>query len=363
MRVCVIGSGVVGSSVAFRLSEHDDVDVTVIDARTPGTGTTAVSFAWVNANSKRPRPYFELNYAGMREYDRLTGELGGAEWLYGGGCLSTRDHLADIEGLIPELTDWGYAAESLTAREVNDRLEPELDFGDPELPIAYFPGEFCVDAPRLTNALVSAAAARGARFQFGIPVTAIDVTGSSVTVRMADGGAVSADAVVNAAGPDAPKVGALFGDPVPMASTWGMTALVDAPGHPLGRVVHTGAVDVRPEGRDRLRLHYTPIDERLGADDADRTELAADLHRRLRELVPGLGPSHVAAAHVGVRPIPADELSSVGATPGADRCYEAVTHSGVTLGPLFGRLLADEIVHGKVDPLLSPFRPDRFPGR
>ena len=40
---------------------------------------------------------------------------------------------------------------------------------------------------------------------------------------------------------------------------------------------------------------------------------------------------------------------------------EAVTHSGITLGPLVGRLLAREMLTGEVDPLIAPFRPDRFP--
>jgi glycine/D-amino acid oxidase-like deaminating enzyme len=38
-----------------------------------------------------------------------------------------------------------------------------------------------------------------------------------------------------------------------------------------------------------------------------------------------------------------------------------VTHSGVTLGPLIGRLLAREILTSEVDPLIAPFRADRFP--
>jgi len=36
------------------------------------------------------------------------------------------------------------------------------------------------------------------------------------------------------------------------------------------------------------------------------------------------------------------------------------THSGVTLGPLLGRLIADEIVRGTPSAMLGPFRPDRF---
>jgi glycine/D-amino acid oxidase-like deaminating enzyme len=61
-----------------------------------------------------------------------------------------------------------------------------------------------------------------------------------------------------------------------------------------------------------------------------------------------------------MRPVPADGHSCVGALPEIPSYYEAVTHSGVTLGPLVGRLLAREILTGEVDPLIAPFRPDRF---
>jgi glycine/D-amino acid oxidase-like deaminating enzyme len=40
--------------------------------------------------------------------------------------------------------------------------------------------------------------------------------------------------------------------------------------------------------------------------------------------------------------------------------YEAVTHSGVTLAAIIGRLLATEITRGAVSPFLRPYRPDRF---
>jgi len=40
--------------------------------------------------------------------------------------------------------------------------------------------------------------------------------------------------------------------------------------------------------------------------------------------------------------------------------HVAFTHSGVTLGLIAGELVADEIVKGMTQPLLNPFRPDRF---
>ena len=70
--------------------------------------------------------------------------------------------------------------------------------------------------------------------------------------------------------------------------------------------------------------------------------------------------AEVSEVRLGVRPVPEDGVSCVGAVSGIPGYYEAVTHSGVTLGPLIGRLLAREILTGEVDPMLAPFRPDRF---
>ncbi len=77
-------------------------------------------------------------------------------------------------------------------------------------------------------------------------------------------------------------------------------------------------------------------------------------------MVPALAAARPIAALVGVRPIPADGLPCVGAVPGIPGYFEAVTHSGVTLAPLIARSLADEMLGEPGNPLLAPFRPDRF---
>jgi glycine/D-amino acid oxidase-like deaminating enzyme len=61
--------------------------------------------------------------------------------------------------------------------------------------------------------------------------------------------------------------------------------------------------------------------------------------------------------------MPADGYPSVGAVAELPGYYEAVTHSGVTLGPLIGRLLAELILADRIDPLLEPYSPNRFPPR
>ncbi|HEX6446282.1 MAG TPA: FAD-dependent oxidoreductase [Streptosporangiales bacterium] len=360
MRVCVLGAGIVGASVAYELAGRD-AEVVLVDGAGPGGGATAVSFAWVNANAKRPREYFELNHAGMREYARLADELPETGWLHRGGRLATAGHIPDLDAHVRRLVSWGYAASLLDARTVTAEVEPSVDLGDPDTPVAWFAEEFCVDAVALTRLLAEQCAARGVLAHFGANADALSRDAGTFTVRLSDGTFLTADAVVNATGVASTGVGDLVGVPMPLTSPPGMTVLVHAPERSLRNVVHTTDVELRPEGRDLVRLHDTTLDDLL--PHADRDELAGVMLDRAMRVLPALASARVVSTHVGLRPIPADGVSAVGAVPSVPGYHVAVTHSGVTLGPLLGRLLAAEIVDGEVDPLLRPFRPDRFTAR
>ena len=113
MKVAVIGVGIVGSSVAYRLSEGG-AEVVLIDGAKPGSGTTSTSFAWINANNKLPRDYFELNVAGMGEHERLRNEIGG-DWLHSTGNLiwAVDEEQENLEKRVERLRSWSYAAEML----------------------------------------------------------------------------------------------------------------------------------------------------------------------------------------------------------------------------------------------------------
>ena len=90
MKAIVIGAGIVGSSVTYRLSEAG-VDVTVLEAGRIAGGTSGTSFAWINSNNKPPRAYHDLNVAGMSAHRRIKEEFGGkAPWLHETGNLEWR---------------------------------------------------------------------------------------------------------------------------------------------------------------------------------------------------------------------------------------------------------------------------------
>ncbi len=187
-RIVVIGAGVAGSALAFRLAQTGQA-VTLIDRAEPGWGTTGSSFAWTNANTKTPEDYFALNVAGMQAWRDLRDELGNAPWLGEGGNLVwvTGDDASELEARVARLRSWGYPAEWLSradaaALEPNLRLEHEVEQA------AYFPAESWVDGPAFARAMAAAASTHGATIRFACEVTAIERDGGRVSgVRLADG--------------------------------------------------------------------------------------------------------------------------------------------------------------------------------
>jgi glycine/D-amino acid oxidase-like deaminating enzyme len=362
--VIVIGSGIVGVSVADRLSQAG-LGVTIVDRGHPGPGTTGNSFAWINANEKTPRDYFELNFAGLKEHYRLDEEVGGAPWLHRGGNLDwTGDptRYDELRRRVERLDCWGYNAKWLSAAEVNRDLEPNLRFSGPTMRVAWFPDEAWLDGPLYVKSILARAQERGAQLVSRQEVTAICPGDPGVTVSLADGTELRADAVVNAAGPSADEIARLVGRELPLAPTRGLLVRVTGDQPLLRRLVHAADVNLRPDGDNQILLHHDSVDPLIG----DRSDVpindpnCRELWKRARRVLPAIAGGKITETRVGVRPYPRDGVSCIGAVTGIPGYYEAVTHSGITLAPLIGRLLATEILTGEVDPLLPPFRPDRF---
>ena len=74
--------------------------------------------------------------------------------------------------------------------------------------------------------------------------------------------------------------------------------------------------------------------------------------------VPQIPP--LADAIVGIRALTADLLPAVGWASDTAGIYVVVTHSGITLAPVLGELIAAEVIDGTDEHLLRPFRPTRF---
>jgi len=81
---------------------------------------------------------------------------------------------------------------------------------------------------------------------------------------------------------------------------------------------------------------------------------------KIGQFLPGAQGVQLDRLTLGFRPMPTDEFPVMGALPGLRDLHVAVTHSGVTLAPIIGRLTAEEVLNASPAEMFAPYRPERF---
>ena len=367
IRVAVVGAGIVGAALADRLTRGGAV-VTVIDSGPPGGGTTGSSFAWLNANQKLPRHYFDLSVRAMADWARLAGEFGTPDWYSPTGHLTwaeTAPEQAALADRVARLRDWGYPVAELTARQAAD-LEPALTV--PAGPIAYFPSEGFRHGGRAAEALLDRARSAGARIVRAGGAAVLEPGAAGVgAVRLPGGERVEADVYVCCAGwhsagllePLDVTVPIVAGD-APASTAACVVACV--PGHtPVRRVVHTPRVNLRPAYGGGLHLEAGDVNDLVDVHtpQADLDRCGRELRDRAARVVAAV-PDGEPRSRLCVRPLPADGHPVAGLLPTLPNTFLVVTHSGITLAALLARLVARELLHGHPGADLAAYRPTRF---
>ncbi len=371
-RVTVVGAGIVGTAIAFRLAARG-ADVTVIDAGDPGRGASEVSFAWINARDKNPWAYHDLNRRSLDMWDRFARELGEDVGLTWGGELrwtATQAGAADLIARVRLLQSWGYPIILLDEAGVR-QLEPDLRAG-PVTAASFSTADGHVDTGRVIAACLDRVESGGGVVRSQTQVTGFRLTPTKpegearITVVETTAGSFPCDAVVLSVGPDSTEVAALAGVELPLHHTFGATIVTDPVG-PLFRqaaVVQT-ASDAQPQvsfrqfGDGRVMIHGgDSATERASAGQSDAE--VQQLFAAAANIVPALADTRIGAVRRGRRPIPQDGKPILGFTRAVPNLYVAAMHSGVTLAPLVSEMAAHEILDDVEIELLTPYRLRRF---
>jgi glycine/D-amino acid oxidase-like deaminating enzyme len=360
--VAVIGLGIVGASAAYAAA-WAGARVLALDAATPGGGTSGTSFAWLNSVRKEPDVYHRLNAAGMTAHRELSRELGGDAGYHDGGSLEwaeAEDEDRELRERVHRLAGRGYPAEWIS-RERAAAMEPGLAIADRVQEVAFYSADAWLDAPRLIGRLLAAAAARGAEVRERTAVT-LRARGDRLATLAGDGGAIAVESILICVGPATQAFLEPLGVALPVGKVPGLLAVTSRPAQALRRVIHAPGVHLRPDASGGLLLGAEDLDAvAAGADSpAALATPAAQLLERAAYVFPAARGLKLVDARVGVRPMPGDRHTIAGRIPRFTNGWMIATHSGVTLGPLLGRLMSDEIVRGKPSPALAPFRPERF---
>jgi sarcosine oxidase subunit beta len=388
--VVIIGSGIVGSSVAYHLVEQGCTNVLVIEREAhQGKGSTGKSMGGVRAQFSTPVNIQMSRYSidFFSRFDEVVGhpaDYRAHGYLF---CATSERHLDYLKANRERQISLGVKNVELVSREEIGEFVPQLRFDD------IIGGTFCptdgfVDPHSVMMGFMLNARTRGARLWLDTTVTAIEVDGSAGTLP-ADGrsatpsrshmvhritgvnttrGHVSTPIVINAAGPWAAEVARMAGTDLPVEPLRRQlvpTEPFDGLPQRFPMVIDmSSGFHFRREGKGILLAWNDPEETAGYKTDFDPTFVEKILtHAAYR--VPALAEAEVnpRRAWAGLYEMTPDHHAIIGSAPNIEGLYFANGFSGhgVMHSPASGRITADLVLHGNSDLIdASQLSVDRF---
>jgi glycine oxidase len=363
-QVIVVGGGVIGLAVAWRLAQRG-AQVVVLERDQPGHGTSRVAagmIAPISEATAREETLLRLGVASARAYPDFVAELRevtGSDpgYLRCGTLIAARDR-DEAEALEHEVElrlSLDLTVDRLLPTEAR-RLEPALA---PTLRAALAVGDdHAIDPRMLTAALLAACHRAGVEVRSGAEVCELDLPG----VRLANGERLSAESVVLAAGVWSTRIPGLPPDAeIPLRPVKGQILWLHDPAGPglMSRALRFPGAYLVPRGDGRYVLGAT-VEER-GFDTTVTAGAMFELLRDAVELVPGVTELVIDEALAGLRPGTPDNAPVIGAgaVPGLFWATGHYRH-GVLLAPITAELIASEVLDGASSALAGPFSAGRF---
>lgn len=372
LKVVVIGAGIIGASIAYRLSRRNHISVDVLESGKPGSGASGHSFAWLNSFRKEPEAYHHFNRLSMDVWHRYAEELGTDVGLHCRGMLrweNTDEGAKLLSQRVKQLQDRGYPCRLISIEEMR-QLEPGISPGSVSA-VSLSEIDGTVEPLKVIGACLQWARERGAALRTQTPVTGLRLgkNGSKsqcVEAVNTPDGEIQCDILVVASGIATTVHAAMAGVHVPQEYSPGVVIRTDPRPQLLQNVsvLHTPASE-KEESEIHLRqaADGTVIMGEGSQESVHRDysqEHANALLQRAINCLPALAGARAIPVPLGHRPMPIDGLPILGFVPAVPNLYIAVMHSGVTLAPLVSELAALEIVDGARVETLAPYRPERF---
>lgn len=362
--IVIAGAGIIGASIAYHLTQLG-AKVTVLDAYGPASHSTRGTFAWVNASwAKQPRDYHRLNQEGVSGWGALSEALnipltskGSLEW------FSSVERQTKLAAQIAEQAAWGEKAEMIEASALLG-LEAEVDFQGADS-AALSGNDVALNPVLATEKLLAFVERQGGMIDY--PNRALSFENGMVET---ESGPIKADHLVIATGADNTAPQALAGLSIPQRSTPGLIAVTKPMPKLIDHIIVAPGVHIhqRSDGRivmgDQDGAPDTHTD-RLRSRPNDFPEMSfAEMHgemilERAIDFIPALSDAEIEDVYIGWRPLPLDGHPVLGTVPNKANTSIAISHSGVTLAPVIGQLMAQMIVSGKEPTIFENYRPDR----
>ena len=366
--VVVIGGGLIGTSISWRLRQAGlDVGVIVGERSAAASGVAAGMLAPVTETTFTEQRLLDLNLASLSRYADFVAELEMASDLPTGlrrtpnlSVAYDADDAARLATFADFLARVGHPAERLTSRE-SRRHEPLLA---PTIRSGLLvEGDWSCDNRLLWRALIKAAHRMGVRELPGFVHRVTSSNGVVTGVELADGSRIGAGWVVVANGAWAGQIDGL--PDVPVRPVKGQIIRLDpgrlpGPSLTIRAYVRGAEIYLVPrESGSEVVLGATV--EELGFDHRVTAGAVYELLRDGRTVMPMSAEYALAETSVGWRPGTPDNAPILGRCD-MEGLVLATGHyrNGVLLTPITADVISTLIISDELASVAAPFTLDRF---
>lgn len=374
----IIGGGLIGTSIAFRLGATMK-KVILLEEKEIGGQTSGSCDKAVFLQSKQPGYPIQLAKASREIYEHLEEELGYPfEFKQSGGMIviESEAHLPFMKDFVERQAAAGIEVELLDRKET---LKKQPALSGHITGATYSKEDAEVNPLLLTQAFAHGARKTGVDIRPDTKALHIEQEKGKVTGVTTEKGRIATNLVIHAAGPFANELMDPLGVQLPIKPRRGVILITEK----STPIVHgsmlcsqyimskhlTDANAAAPPYGIGLSLGQTESGnlliggsrEFVGFEPHVQTDVITEIAKHAIRIVPELKKRRLIRTMTGFRPYTGDGLPIIDHVPHLDGLILAVGHEGdgIALAPITGQLVAN-LVEEKKDPLLEPLGLQRF---
>jgi len=381
--VAVVGGGVIGASIAYRLAKEGR-QVALCERGDLAAGATGACDQAVFLQSKNPGLHLKLALDSSALFAGLREELGAdIDYSQDGGMITIENEL-EMEVMTSFVERQRQNGLDVTILSPRDAAARQGGLSRRLLGATYSPQDGHVNPFKLTLAFARAARRLGAQIVLDAEVTGFKRAGEKITGVTTTRGDIDAGLVVLAAGAWTPLLAEKLGLTLPIKPRRGQIVITEpvAP-YIRGNILSAQyiAAKYHPEllaaSQDRgvrlgvgLSLTQTAKGDLLigasrefaGYDLDNSRDTIREILKNAARLVPGLRNMRVIRVMSGLRPYTPDGLPLVGFVPAVPGLFLAAGHEGdgIALSAITGRIASELITTGRAYTDVSALSPARF---
>jgi len=365
--VVVIGGGIVGSSIAYRLIS-EGLNVTVVERDSIGNHASGYALGLLNPTNETGN-IESLNYQSFAMHKEMLDTIQDESGVDAQVLKMPHIELALEESEIPYLKSEvdrinefpGFKSTWLEPAEIQ-KMEPRITddlFGG-----TLVEDVIMLDSYNLTLATAQAAESKGVEVVLGEATGIIYEKDQAVGVTLGDG-QIDCDSVVLALGPWSGTSSLWVDIDVPIVPQKGEIIRVEGLNPPLGAHFHGTALGSScsvVQKADGATWLAATSEDGTGFDVTPLSEASEALSLRGVRMLPEL-ESHQLVLHTAcMRPVAPDGDPILGKVPGKDGVFIATGTGGkgILMGPVIGKAMADLVMAGETNLDIAQFGLDRF---